>query len=124
MTLSSGDAVVLSGRGVRVGAGLEVAVGDGVGDAVMVGDGEGVVEALTDGLGVGVGSGTPPPPPPPPPPDACGVTADEAAEAAELPATFAATTVKVYPVPLVSPATVQLVEDVVHVNPPGDDVAV
>lgn len=69
MTLSSGDAVVLSGRGVRVDVGLEVTVGEGVGEAVIVGDAEGVGEVVIDGLGVGVGS-APPPPPPPPPPDA------------------------------------------------------
>ena len=52
------------------------------------------------------------------------MTTDEATEAAELPATLEATTVKVYAVPLVRPETVQVVEDVVHVNPPGDEVAV
>ena len=123
MTLSSGDAVALSGRGVRVDVGLEVAVGEGVGETVTLGDTEGVGDALIDGVGVGVGSGVPPPPPPPPP-EAWGITTDEAAEAAELPATFVATTENVYPVPLVRPETVQVVEDVVHVNPPGDEVAV
>jgi hypothetical protein len=38
------------------------------------------------------------------------------------PMEFVATTVKVYPVPLVSPLTVQLKVPVLHINPPGDDV--
>lgn len=67
MTLSPGDAVVLSGRGVRVDVGLEVAVSEGVGEAEIVGDADGVGEAVIDGLGVGVGSAAPPPPLPPPP---------------------------------------------------------
>ena len=57
---------------------------------------------------------------------ACGVTADVAEEATELPISFVATTVNVYAVPLVKPETTH--EDAfaaaVHVNPPGDEVTV
>lgn len=47
----------------------------------------------------------PPPVPPPPPPLAVGVTALEAADAAEVPAPFVAVVVNVYEVPAVSPVT-------------------
>ena len=55
---------------------------------------------------------------------AAGITAAEAAEAAELPTVFVATTRNVYDVPLVSPETVQLTPEVEHVRLPGVDVTV
>lgn len=55
---------------------------------------------------------------------AAGITAAEAAEAAELPTVFVATTRNVYDVPLVSPVTVQLTPEVEHVRLPGVDVTV
>jgi hypothetical protein len=48
----------------------------------------------------------------------------EAAEAAPEPAELVATTLKVYPVPLVRPVTVQLVVEEVQVNEPGLEVTV
>jgi hypothetical protein len=53
-----------------------------------------------------------------------GVTALEAADAAELPRTFWATALNVYGVPLVNPDTSQpaVGSVVVQVNPPGDEV--
>ena len=53
-----------------------------------------------------------------------GVAGAEGADALPVPAGFRALTVKVYAVPLVSPVTVQLVEAVEHVRPPGDEVTV
>jgi hypothetical protein len=53
-----------------------------------------------------------------------GVTAVEAAEAAELPTPLVATTLKVYAVPLVRPVTVQSKPEEVHVFDPGVDVTV
>jgi len=55
-----------------------------------------------------------------------GVTALDAAEAAEVPIAFVAVTVNVYDVLLVSPVTVADVvdPDTVAVRPPGDDVTV
>ena len=53
-----------------------------------------------------------------------GVAGAEAAEAAPVPAAFVAVTVNVYAVPLVSPLTVQEVDTVEQVKPPGDDVTV
>ena len=52
--------------------------------------------------------------------DGAGVVVAEASEGVESPAEFVATTVKVYPVPLVRPEMVQLVAVVVvQVAPPG-----
>ena len=53
-----------------------------------------------------------------------GTTAEDALEAVPVPAAFVAVTVNVYEVPFVRPVTVQLVVDVVHVRPPGDEVTV
>ena len=57
-----------------------------------------------------------------------GVTAVDADELAEFPATFAATTVNVYAVPFANPVTVQVVAGVApvveHVSEPGDEVTV
>jgi hypothetical protein len=53
-----------------------------------------------------------------------GVIAAEDAESFETPAPLLAFTTKVYEVPLSKPETVQLVPDVVQVDPPGDAVAV
>ena len=53
-----------------------------------------------------------------------GMIAAEAVEADPVPAAFVAVTVNVYEVPLVRPVTVQLVDAVVQVNEPGDDVTV
>lgn len=54
-----------------------------------------------------------------------GVTALDAAEAADVPTAFEPVTVKVYDVPLVKPETTQeSVPRVVQVSPPGDDVTV
>jgi len=50
--------------------------------------------------------------------------ADSAFEAAPVPTPFVAFTVKEYDVPFARPVTEQLSPDVVHVKPPGDDVAV
>jgi len=55
---------------------------------------------------------------------AAGTAAPEAAEATDVPSAFVAVTVNVYEVPLVRPATVQEVDEVVHVFDPGDDVTV
>ena len=51
-----------------------------------------------------------------------GVAGDDAADELPTPAELVAVTVNVYGVPLVSPATVQLVAGVEQVNPPGDEV--
>ena len=48
-----------------------------------------------------------------------GVTAAEASEAVEVPATFVAVTVNVYAVPLVRPLIVALVPVLLTVAPPG-----
>ena len=48
-----------------------------------------------------------------------GVTALDAADAAEVPAAFVAVTVNVYAVPLVKPLTVTLVPVLLAVAPPG-----
>ncbi len=54
-----------------------------------------------------------------------GVAVADAAEAGPVPEPLVAVTVKVYPVPLVSPLTVQLVAPpVVQVKAPGDEVTV
>ena len=53
-----------------------------------------------------------------------GVTELEAAEARPVPLPLVAVTVKVYAVPLVRPVTVQLVELLVQVFPPVDEVTV
>jgi hypothetical protein len=54
-----------------------------------------------------------------------GVTDDEGVEATEEPEALVAVTVKVYPVPLVSPVTVHVVAPLEeHVKDPGDDVTV
>jgi len=45
-------------------------------------------------------------------------------EATDLPTEFKLVTLKVYEVPLVRPEISQLVDAVVQVKPPGDDVAV
>jgi len=45
-------------------------------------------------------------------------------DAGPVPVVLAAVTVNVYPVPLVSPVTVQLVVDDVQVKLPGDEVTV
>jgi len=51
------------------------------------------------------------------------MTAADAVDATESPATFVALTVNVYDTPPVRPVTVQLVAVVVeHWNPPGDEV--
>ena len=50
--------------------------------------------------------------------------ADSAFEAAPVPTPFVAFTVKEYDVPFARPVTEQLSPDVVHVKPPGDEVAV
>src|ERR1043166_2324601 len=55
---------------------------------------------------------------------AFGVTAFEAADAGPVPAELVAVTVKVYEVPLVSPATVMGLPAPVPVMPPGFEVAV
>ena len=56
----------------------------------------------------------------------CGVTAFEAADAAEVPPPFVAVALNVYDVPFVKPDTVQLPEApvTVHVRVPGVDVIV
>ncbi len=51
-----------------------------------------------------------------------GVTAAVGAEGADVPTTLTAVTVNVYGVPLISPDTVQVVNDVVQVFAPGDEV--
>jgi hypothetical protein len=56
--------------------------------------------------------------------ESTGTTDSEAAEAAPVPITFLAMTVKVYAVPLVNPVIVHEVLDVVQVNEPGDEVTV
>ena len=53
-----------------------------------------------------------------------GVTADDAAEATELPTAFVAITVKVYAVPFVKPVTFMGDVAPVAVMPPGLDVTV
>jgi hypothetical protein len=53
-----------------------------------------------------------------------GTTAAEALEADPVPAAFVAVTVNVYEVPFVRPVTVQLVDAVVQVNEPGEEVTV
>ena len=53
-----------------------------------------------------------------------GVTEPEAADDEPVPTTLVAVTVNVYEVPLVRPVTVQLVEVLVQVNEPGDEVTV
>jgi hypothetical protein len=54
-----------------------------------------------------------------------GVTAAEAIELGPVPTTFVAVTLKVYAVPFVRPVTVHVrAPVVVHVLPPGVDVAV
>jgi hypothetical protein len=53
-----------------------------------------------------------------------GVAGADAEEAMLVPAELVAVTVKVYEVPLDRPVTVQLVEPVEQVNPPGDEVTV
>ena len=53
-----------------------------------------------------------------------GVTGVVAAELGPVPLALVATMVKVYVAPLVSPDTVQVSPVVVHVNDPGEDVAV
>jgi hypothetical protein len=56
---------------------------------------------------------------------AAGVAVADGAEAGPVPEPLVAVTVKVYPVPLVSPFTVQLVvPPVVQVKLPGDEVTV
>jgi hypothetical protein len=55
---------------------------------------------------------------------AAGTAAPEAAEATDVPSAFVAVTVNVYDVPLVRPATVHEVDEVVHVFDPGEDVTV
>ncbi len=66
----------------------------------------------------------PPPLPPPPPPEAAGVTAEDDAEAAEVPAALVAVALKVYEVPLVRPATAHDPDApvTVQVPPPGEAV--
>ena len=51
-----------------------------------------------------------------------GTTAPEAVDGEPVPAALVAVTVNVYEVPLVRPVTVQLVDAVVQVNEPGEDV--
>ncbi len=53
-----------------------------------------------------------------------GITAADADEGAELPATLVATTVNVYAVPLVKPVTTRGELVPVEVKPPGEDVTV
>ena len=53
-----------------------------------------------------------------------GIAGADGAEALPVPALLVAVTVKVYGVPLVRPVTVQPVEAVVQVRPPGDEVTV
>ena len=53
-----------------------------------------------------------------------GVALEEAVDAAPVPDAFVAVTVNVYAVPFVNPVTVQLTDEVVHWNEPGDDVTV
>ena len=53
-----------------------------------------------------------------------GTIAPETSEAAPSPDAFTAATVNVYAVPFVRPVTVHDVVEVIHVNPPGDDVTV
>ena len=53
-----------------------------------------------------------------------GVTEDDAVEAVPVPTELVATTVKVYPVPLVRPVTVIGEEVPVAVMPPGEEVTV
>ena len=48
-----------------------------------------------------------------------GVTADEGEDGDPVREALVAVTVKVYAMPLVSPVTVQLVDEVEHVCPPG-----
>jgi hypothetical protein len=55
---------------------------------------------------------------------AIGVTSALGAEATLVPKAFVAVTVNVYDVPLVSSVTTHALVEVVHVNPPGVDVAV
>ena len=56
----------------------------------------------------------------------CGVTADDADDAIELPISFVAITVNVYTAPLVNPETTHddAFAAAVQVNPPGDEVTV
>ena len=53
-----------------------------------------------------------------------GVTAADGSEPAPAPTAFEAVTVNVYDAPFVSPLTVQLVETVVQLRPPGDEITV
>lgn len=54
-----------------------------------------------------------------------GMTELDGVDGEDVPMELVAVTVKVYDVPLVSPVTVhEVAPDVVHMNPPGDDVTV